>query len=499
MYARTYGAATMGVEGLLIDVEVDAANGLPGFEMVGMPDTLVREAKERVRTAIRNSGIMMHQERVTVNLAPAAIRKESAGLDLPIAIALLAADGIIGSESIGNYAFIGELSLEGRCRPVRGVLPMAIKALDMGLKGVFISRENVQEALLVKGLTVYGVENLRQVVEHLQNHQVLSPACKLQQTDCSRLEADFGEVQGQFLAKRAFEVAAAGGHNILLSGAPGSGKTMLARRMGSILPEMTDREALEVTRIYSIAGMLKEGEGLIRQRPFRSPHHTVSAAAMIGGGTIPRPGEVTLSHNGVLFLDELPEFGQRVLECLRQPLEDGTVTVSRANASYRFPSRIILIGAMNPCPCGFLGDKEKQCRCSDTQIQRYQSRLSGPLLDRIDLVITVPRLTTDELVQKGESEPSAKIRERIVRARKIQAQRYQNDGILTNSELSTKLIKKYCVLSEKCAEILKFAAQKYGLSGRKYNRVLKLARTIADLDNSEKITELHISQALQYK
>ena len=499
MYARTYGAATMGVEGLLIDVEVDAANGLPGFEMVGMPDTLVREAKERVRTAIRNSGIMMHQERVTVNLAPAAIRKESAGLDLPIAIALLAADGIIGSESIGNYAFIGELSLEGRCRPVRGVLPMAIKALDMGLKGVFISRENVQEALLVKGLTVYGVENLRQVVEHLQNHQVLSPACKLQQADCPRSEADFGEVQGQFLAKRAFEVAAAGGHNILLSGAPGSGKTMLARRMGSILPEMTDREALEVTRIYSIAGMLKEGEGLIRQRPFRSPHHTVSAAAMIGGGTIPRPGEVTLSHNGVLFLDELPEFGQRVLECLRQPLEDGTVTVSRANASYRFPSRIILIGAMNPCPCGFLGDKEKQCTCSDTQIQRYQSRLSGPLLDRIDLVINVPRLTTDELIQKGESEPSAKIRERIVRARKIQAQRYQNDGILTNSELTTKLIKKYCVLSDKCTEILKFAAQKYNLSGRKYNRILKLARTIADLDNSENITELHISQALQYK
>lgn len=496
MYARTYGAATMGVDGLLIDVEVDAANGLPGFEMVGMPDTLVREAKERVRTAIRNSGIMMHQERVTVNLAPAAIRKESAGLDLPIAIALLAADGIIGSESIGNYAFIGELSLEGRCRPVRGVLPMAIKALDMGLKGVFISRENVQEALLVKGLTVYGVENLRQVVEHLQNHQVLSSACKLQQTDCSRLEADFGEVQGQFLAKRAFEVAAAGGHNILLSGAPGSGKTMLARRMGSILPEMTDREALEVTRIYSIAGMLKEGEGLIRQRPFRSPHHTVSAAAMIGGGTIPRPGEVTLSHNGVLFLDELPEFGQRVLECLRQPLEDGTVTVSRVNASYRFPSRIILIGAMNPCPCGYYGDKEHICECTPSQIRHYTQKLSGPLLDRFDIQIQVPRVSYQELTAVKKAETSAQIRQRVMAARERQLYRFQKMDIVSNGQLTHSMLGQYCPMTAEAEQLLEAAFHQRQMSARSYDRLVKVARTIGDLAGKDTITAEYIGEAL---
>lgn len=497
MYARTYGAATIGVEGMLIDVEVDAASGMPGFEMVGMPDTLVREAKERVRTAIRNSGIAVNQEKVTVNLAPAAIRKESAGLDLPIAIALLSAGGVIGAECIGNYIFIGELSLEGRCRPVKGVLPMVIKAMEMGLQGVFLAEENVQEALLVKGIEVYGVGELRQVVEHLQNKQQLQPACKAKDKPIlHEHREDFAEVQGQFLAKRAFEVAAAGGHNILLSGSPGSGKTMLARRMGSILPEMTDREALEVTRIYSIAGMLKSEGGLIRQRPFRSPHHTVSSAAMIGGGTIPRPGEVTLSHNGVLFLDELPEFGQRVLECLRQPLEDGCVTVSRANASYRFPSRIMLIGAMNPCPCGYYGDREHNCECTPTQIRHYTRKLSGPLLDRFDIQIQVPRVSYKELTAVRQSESSAQIRQRVMEARERQLYRFKELGIVCNGQLSHGMLPKYCPMTKEAEKLLEAAFHQRQMSARSYDRLVKVARTIGDLARKDVITEEYIGEAL---
>ena len=348
MYACTKGATTLGVDGVIIDVEVDVSNGLPCFEMVGMPDAMVREAKERVRIAIRNSGIRLQQDKVTVNLAPAGMRKDSAGLDLPSAVALLAAYGVIPTEGLDRYLFISELSLEGECRRVSGVLPMAIRAQESGLQAVVVAKGNINEALLVDGIAVYGIENLSELVEFLSGRGELQPAAKEPaQEEREVLQDDFCDVQGQFLAKRAFEIAAAGGHNIVLSGSPGAGKTMLARRMGSILPDMTRKEALEVTKIYSIAGLLKNNSGLITRRPFRSPHHTVSSAAMIGGGSIPKPGEVTLSHNGVLFLDELPEFGKNALECLRQPLEDGFVSVSRVNATLSFPSRIMLIAALN--------------------------------------------------------------------------------------------------------------------------------------------------------
>lgn len=500
MYARTYGAAALGVDGILIDVEVDVANGLPGFEMVGMPDALVREAKERVRTAIRNSGLAMKQERVTVNLAPAAIRKDSAGLDLPIAVALLAACGIVPAESIQEYAFMGELSLEGACRKVRGVLPMVISAMEHKLKGVFISRDNVNEALLVDGVNAYAVDNLAMVVDFFNGRQLLEPACKDNAADilgeCLADGRDFADVQGQFMAKRAFEVAAAGGHNVLLSGSPGAGKTMLARRMGSILPEMTDKEALEVTKIYSISGLLTDSRRLIRTRPFRSPHHTVSSAAMIGGGSIPRPGEVTLSHNGVLFLDELPEFGQKVLESLRQPLEDGNVTVSRVSGTLSFPSRIMLIGAMNPCPCGYYGDKEHPCDCTPSQIKQYTRKLSGPLLDRFDIQIRVPRVSYQELSATGKAESSCSIRQRVAAARKRQQIRYRDIGISCNAQLGHSQLPLYCPMTPEAEMLLEDAFKKRHLSARSYDRIIKVSRTIADLANEDIIQMECIGEAL---
>ena len=502
MVCKCITATTVGIDARIVEAEIDVINSLPNISIVGLPDNAVSEAKERIRSAIKNSGFTFPRGRVVINLAPADIKKEGTYFDLPMAVGILLEEGLIETENIKNCAFIGELSLDGSLRGVNGILPLVSELESKNIETIFVPQENAKEAALTGGGNIIGINHLRDIVSHFTDSPIPPTKVNVQEYLNSQEDDyiyDFKDVKGQEKAKKALEIAAAGGHNLLMTGSPGSGKTLMAKCIPSILPPLELSEAFELTKIYSIAGLLSPDKPLMNKRPFRTVHHTASANGIIGGGINPKPGEITLAHRGVLFLDEMVEFPRNVLETLRQPLEDGEIVISRTKMSIKYPAHFMLVGAMNPCPCGFLGDKEKQCTCSDTQIQRYQSRLSGPLLDRIDLVINVPRLTTDELIQKGESEPSAKIRERIVRARKIQALRYKNDGILTNSELTTKLIKKYCVLSDKCTEILKFAAQKYNLSGRKYNRILKLARTIADLDNSENITELHISQALQYK
>lgn len=502
MVCKCITATTVGIDARIVEAEIDVINSLPNISIVGLPDNAVSEAKERIRSAIKNSGFTFPRGRVVINLAPADIKKEGTYFDLPMAVGILLEEGLIETENIKNCAFIGELSLDGSLRGVNGILPLVSELESKNIETIFVPQENAKEAALTGGGNIIGINHLRDIVSHFTDSPIPPTKVDIQEYLNSQEDDyiyDFKDVKGQEKAKKALEIAAAGGHNLLMTGSPGSGKTLMAKCIPSILPPLELSEAFELTKIYSIAGLLSPDKPLMNKRPFRTVHHTASANGIIGGGINPKPGEITLAHRGVLFLDEIVEFPRNVLETLRQPLEDGEIVISRTKMSIKYPAHFMLVGAMNPCPCGFLGDKEKQCTCSDTQIQRYQSRLSGPLLDRIDLVINVPRLTTDELIQKGENEPSAKIRERIVRARKIQALRYKNDGILTNSELTTKLIKKYCVLSDKCTEILKFAAQKYNLSGRKYNRILKLARTIADLDNSENITELHISQALQYK
>ena len=502
MFAKAHGAATLGVDGLIIDVEVDSAAGLPAFEIVGLPDTAVRESRERVRTAIRNSGIDLRQERVTINLAPADIRKDSPGLDLPIALGLLASYGVVPQAALEGCLFTAELSLEGECRGVRGVLPMAMKARELGYKVIYVAPENANEALLVAGPTVYAPSNLLELVRALRGEQTLPPAQPQREKDGSAAADwadDFADVQGQFQAKRALEIAAAGGHNVLLVGVPGSGKTMLARRMSSILPELTREEALEVTKIYSIAGLLPHGSGLVRRRPYRSPHHTTSMVAMIGGGSVPRPGEVTLAHHGVLFLDELPEFNKTALEVLREPVEDRRITISRVNATLTFPSSFILIAAMNPCPCGYQGDPDHECNCTPTEIKRYTRKISGPLLDRIDIHIRVSRVKYEELTSKRRAEPSAVIRARVVAARKIQQRRLQKYGIFCNAQMNHAVLQQECPLEPQAQQLLAAAFKKMLLSARSYDRIIKVARTIADLAGSPDIAAPHIAEAIQLR
>lgn len=497
-------ATVIGLNAYKVTVEIDVVNSLPGISIVGLPDTAINEAKDRVRSAIKNSEFTFPSKKVVINLAPADLKKEGANFDLPIAIGILAEEEAVSSELLKDYAFIGELSLDGALRGINGVLPLVLGLKEAGVKSVIVPVQNAMEAALVEGINVYGAECLADVVNHFTekplSHTKVNVNQYLQENSACDYQYDFKEVKGQKKAKKALEIAAAGGHNLLMIGSPGSGKTLMAKCFASILPPLQLQEALELTKIYSICGLLSSKEPLMTKRPFRAVHHKASANGIIGGGSNPKPGEITLAHRGVLFLDEMVEFPRSVLEVLRQPLEDGEIVISRTKHSIKYPAEFMLLGAMNPCPCGFLGDKEKQCTCTDFQIDRYLSRLSGPLLDRIDLQIEVARLTPQELMNTNSNEEcSAQIRERVINARKIQARRYSEDGILTNSELTSKLVKKYCQIDKATAELMKAAIVKYQLSGRRYDRILKIARTIADLDNSENIKQSHLMQALQYR
>ena len=502
MLARVLSSAVMGIDAYIVEVELDISDGLPAFATVGLPDNAVKESRERVTAAIKNSGFYFPTSRITVNLAPADVRKEGSAFDLPIAIGLMAATGQIQTDNFDKLLILGELALDGSVRSVHGCLPMAAIAKEQQLTGIILPKANAKEAAVIDSLAVYPVESLHEAVEHLNGKETIPPF----QYDIreafgqhSEYPVDFVDVKGQEHVKRAIEVAAAGGHNLIMIGPPGSGKTMIAKRIPTILPDMTLEEALETTKIHSIMGLLGNDVPLIATRPYRSPHHTISDAGLIGGGKFPRPGEVSLSHHGVLFLDELPEFRKNVLEVMRQPLEDGQVAIARAAASYTYPANFMLVAAMNPCPCGFFGDPSRDCRCSPRQIQSYISRISGPLLDRIDLQVEVPAVNYNDLASEFAGEPSTSIRERVQQARHIQQRRFTQAQIYCNANMESRHLREFCKVEDAAQELLRVAITQLGLSARAYDRILKVARTIADLVGSEAIAAEHVSEAIQYR
>lgn len=502
MFSSINTVSLTGLDGTIVEVQTDISNGIVAFDIIGLPDTTVREARERAKASIKNCGLDYPRKRITMNLAPASLKKEGSGFDLAITLAILEASSQIRIDDPEHTVFLGELALDGSVKPINGVLPMVITAYENGMKRCFVAHDNAEEAAVIDGIEIYPLKKLSDAIDHFDGMRPIEPY-KLDRTSFFAAQTssllDMRDVKGQEQAKRAMEIAASGTHNMLMSGPAGTGKSMLAKRMSTILPDMTFDEMLEVTKLHSIAGILPERMPLVTERPFRSPHHTVSANALSGGGATPKPGELSLAHRGVLFLDELPEFRRDSLEVLRQPLEDRTITISRVNATLTYPCSIMLVAAMNPCPCGNYGNPKRACTCTPNQIQRYRARISGPLLDRIDIQVEIPHVKYNELSHEGAGDTSATVRERVNRARRVQLERYENEGITSNSELTSTMLDKYCALGQAENKLLQSAFDRLGLSARAHSKILKVARTIADIEGFDDIKASHIAEAIQYR